>query len=88
MSDRILKIAAEVDLVFEDSDSFFFNKKANVKEVELFAQKLLFDIVEFNERSMTEDDGELVDEYCEGYTAGWNQKSSDINDYIKNYLLK
>ena len=88
MSERILKIAAEVDLVFEDSDGFFFNKKANVKEIEMFAQKLLLDIVEFNEKSISEDDGEVIDEFIEGYTTGWNQKTSDLNDYIKNYLLK
>lgn len=87
MSERNLKKAAEVDLVFEDSDGFYFNKKANIKEVELFAEKLLQDIVEFNEKSISWDDGE-VDEYSKGYTAGWNQKTSDLNDYIKNYLLK
>ena len=86
MNERVLKIAAQVGLLNEDSQGFYIEQKAGEEQVWEFAESLLREVVMFNKANlMDENDPEDTSEFGKAYTKGWNDKTLDIDDYLKNY---
>jgi hypothetical protein len=87
MNERILKMAAQSGLLNEDSQGYYIDKRADVKEVEEFANTLIREILMFNKANlMIENDPEDNSEFAISYSRGWNQKTLDMELYLSNYF--
>ena len=85
-SERILKIAAQVGLLNEDSQGFYIEQRAGEQEVADLANSLLREVLMFNKANlMDSNDPEDNSEFGKAYTKGWNDKTMDIDSYLKNF---
>ena len=87
MKERILKIAAQVGLLNEDSQGFYIEQRAGEQEVSDFAESLIREVLMFNRANlMDENDPEDNSEFGKFYTKGWNDKTMDIDEFLKNFF--
>jgi hypothetical protein len=87
MNERVLKLAAQVGLLNEDSQGFYIEQRAGEQEVADFAESLIREVLMFNRANlMDENDPEDNSEFAQFYTKGWNAKTLDIDEFLKNFF--